>query len=575
MISSGLLNPPRVDSAVSNLPANLARAGRVLVSIRFWWSVCILWAAIHAWVGRNSMNPDGLSYLDLATQSLQRGPLELVNGYWSPGYPAILAVAFGLVRPSPEFEFPLIHFVNSLIFVATLACFTFFVRSWLAADFDATGEGRNSNVHVVPFSFGLFLWVTTEFISLDSVSPDMLVAAMAFLAAGVCCRISAGSRSWGEFAVLGAVLALGYYAKAAMLPLALLLLGILFVRPIWPGRARLRIAVAGVVFVLVASPLVALLSMRKGGISVGESGRLNYAWFVNGLAAQVGWLPDTDPSHGRPVHPPQELFDKPTVLAFPTPIDGTYPLWYDPSYWCAGAKVYFDLGQQIAALKANWSVLYEMLHITVGLAMGVLMFLLATKRKAPVNTSGGRFAWLVLWSLGAFLIYLAVHLEPRYVGAFYVLFWLAVYARLSCRVKPGLAALLMAVVLGTLFVPASIVLAATTAQELRTRADRPDDIVVADALRAAGVRPGDRLAVMGYSFNAYFARHARARVVAQVMDPESFWRLSQSDLAVLTQRLERIGVKAIVAHDRPGAAASPEWRSAGQNTNFLLLNPGK
>jgi hypothetical protein len=47
------------------------------------------------------MNPDGLSYLDLASEALRSGPSGLVNGHWSPGYPALLCVALTLFDPSP------------------------------------------------------------------------------------------------------------------------------------------------------------------------------------------------------------------------------------------------------------------------------------------------------------------------------------------------------------------------------------------------------------------------------------------------------------------------------------------
>lgn len=571
MTSPGLMHSLRADTALGRLSPVMDRAGELLVSRRFWWAICILWAGLHAWVGRNAMNPDGMSYLDMASESLHRGPSELISGYWSPGYPAILALALRLVHPSAGFEFPLIHFVNFLIFIATLACFTFFTRSWLERD----PERRNWNAYFIPFSFGLFLWVTTEFISTDSVSPDMLVAAIVFLAAGICCRISRQSLGWKEFALLGAVLGLGYYAKAAMLPLALLLLATLFVHPIWPGRDRLRIAVAGVTCLLMASPLIALISLRTGRLSTGETGPLNYAWYVNGLAPQIGWNSDADRSGGSPLHPPQALLTKPNVLAFAEPVHGTYPLWYDPSYWYAGAKIRFDVRQQIAALKANWAVLYEMLLVTVGLATGVLMFLVATKRKEPPAVAGGNLTWAVVWSAEAFLMYLAVHLEPRFVGAFYVLFWLAVYRTISNRVKPGLAMLLMAVVLATLFVPSSIVLAAMARQELSAMNNPPDDIAIANALRAAGIQAGDGLASVGYSFDVYFVHHLRARVISQVLDADAFWKMNDAERAALEHRLEAIGVKAIVARNAPGANLPRGWRTAGHGVAFVPLSPAK
>ena len=42
----------------------------VLGSIPFWWALCIGVATMLAWSGRQSMNPDGLSYLDMASAAV-------------------------------------------------------------------------------------------------------------------------------------------------------------------------------------------------------------------------------------------------------------------------------------------------------------------------------------------------------------------------------------------------------------------------------------------------------------------------------------------------------------------------
>lgn len=38
------------------------------------------------------MNPDGLSYLDMASEAVIGGPSKLVNTYWSPGYSAFIGM---------------------------------------------------------------------------------------------------------------------------------------------------------------------------------------------------------------------------------------------------------------------------------------------------------------------------------------------------------------------------------------------------------------------------------------------------------------------------------------------------
>ena len=35
-------------------------------SVYVWWAVCLVAEAIYAWTDRHSMNPDGMSYFDMA-----------------------------------------------------------------------------------------------------------------------------------------------------------------------------------------------------------------------------------------------------------------------------------------------------------------------------------------------------------------------------------------------------------------------------------------------------------------------------------------------------------------------------
>ncbi len=57
---------------------------RLMDSIYLWWGIGLLWAGIEAWSSRHSMNPDGMSYLDIASETLKSGPHNLVNGTGVP-----------------------------------------------------------------------------------------------------------------------------------------------------------------------------------------------------------------------------------------------------------------------------------------------------------------------------------------------------------------------------------------------------------------------------------------------------------------------------------------------------------
>ena len=159
--------------------------------------------------------------------------------------------------------------------------------------------------------------------------PDMLVSAIFFLATAILIRVWRGQTSLRMYAGLGAVLAIGYLAKAVMFPLAFVFLVCgLFAIGNWK-RAAPRAALALVVFLAIGGPWAIAISRAKGRITYGDAGRISYAWFVNGLASLPQWHGEV-PGVGTPIHGTRQLNDVPPVDEFATPVIGTYPPWYDP-----------------------------------------------------------------------------------------------------------------------------------------------------------------------------------------------------------------------------------------------------
>src|SRR4026209_1598143 len=90
-----------------------------------------LFGAIGAWLMRGAMNPDGISYLDLSDQWLEHPFRGVVNGYWSPAYPLVLALFRFVLRPSPGHEFQVVHLANFAIYLVALLTFSFLVSELL------------------------------------------------------------------------------------------------------------------------------------------------------------------------------------------------------------------------------------------------------------------------------------------------------------------------------------------------------------------------------------------------------------------------------------------------------------
>ena len=544
-----------------SLLRHLGRVESLLSSFLFWWVLCLIVAGFHAWLSRQAMNSDGMTYVDMATEALRGGPSRLVSGMWSPGYPALISIAYSMFRPSPVLEFPVVHLVNFAAFGFVLLSFTFFLKSWLAAQWDDPSSEQEKPL-VISFSFCLFLWLTLELITLTAVVPDMCVAGFVFLAAGVCCRIY-DSSGYKHFVALGGILGLGYYFKTVALPLGFMLIAVLFVWPPSPRHSRFRILLTALMFLLVAAPLVALVSSRVGHLSIGETGRLNSAWYIGGLHPFAGWTGgEIDHALGTPEHPPRILPGKPTILEFADPVSGTYPLWYDPSYWYAGAKIGFDLRAYLKTLMLNVRFCLEAFLEMASLFAGALLLLIyAAQQKIPAAPEPA-FLWLLMWPIATCFMYGAIHAEGRYLAPFLVLFWLALYGLLSRKVANNVRVVVLRFVLCTLLisVTASSLLAGAMAVRGAIRSDEPDYLRVAAALQAAGVRRGDRLATVGYGFYAYYAHYTGTRITAHIVDANEFRYLSAEDLGRVRERLASIGVKALVTEYRPVNATSGNWR---------------
>ena len=524
---------------------------------RGWWILGIFWAAVMAWSHRRDMDPDGLGYLEMAGRAAHGEIGALINGYWSPGYPAIESLALKLFRSDPRHEFQVIHLVNFLIFVAVIAAFTFFFQGWIRSWRDAITP--HTEKMLTAFSFFIFLWSVCEHSGVGINTPDLAVCGIVFVAAGLVVRVDAPTWRWMHYVGLGLVLAAGYALKAAMFPAGLALLAILIAVP--PGKFAKRsgFVAATVCFAAASFPLIVLTSRETGHLAFSDTGTLNYAWYVDGVKPY--WEPAIDP-RVTAIHPPRRISEQPVVLEFAEPFHVTDPLWYEPSYWAAGTRVWFDPRRQLAAIETSAGVLYLMLLETSALLAGaaVLYFLM---RRVGAKAHWGDSLWCLLWPAAYLAMYTAVHIEWRFMGAFLVLFWCAVYRILIGEGEQvrGRAAVL-AVVCGTLAIPwlghfaaASARAASDMVHERPTQHER-----VADLLTLNGLHPGDRIAFAGESFEVYFARLARVRIVAQIPDQTEFWALDENGIHRLGQVLTSTGVKAVVAMGSPPEYNARTWQ---------------
>jgi hypothetical protein len=429
---------------------------------------------------------------------------------------------------------------------------------------------------VIAFAFCTFLFFAVEFIGLGIATPDLLVAGITFLIAGTVCRLSLPGASWKHYAALGFACGLAYYAKSAMFPLGLLLLGGLFLLPPSRGVTRQRLVISLMVFLVTVAPWVTLVSKRLGHIGFGEVGKLSYAWFANGMQVATGWTGDPLNTHGTPEHPPRTLMQSPLILEFDSPIKGTYPLWYEASYWYAGTKLHFDLHQQIAALHVTIRHYLKLFSEMPEFFLGALVLAILAIREKRFPHLRLRDRWLMAWSIAAMAMFALVWVEGRYVTGFFVILWLGILGELMFHVKRWFAVGVCAVIIGAVMITLAVDLARARTiaeKELPSSSTRLDYQTIGSALSGFGLKSGERIAVVGGALDAYYARYDRLRIAALIPVEAEFWKLGAPDLKTVEDRLAEIDIKAIVAKGRPSGSAPANWRDVtlSDSTRYSVL----
>jgi hypothetical protein len=95
---------------------------------------------VAAFAGRNAINADGISYLDIGDAYAQGDWRSALSAYWSPLYSWLLGGALAVLSPSAYWEFPVVHLVNVVLFAIALICFEIFLRT-LRDWWDAVAAG--------------------------------------------------------------------------------------------------------------------------------------------------------------------------------------------------------------------------------------------------------------------------------------------------------------------------------------------------------------------------------------------------------------------------------------------------
>ncbi len=576
-------------SGVIDAETSIRRASHSRFVHAGFWTLAIVLGLIDTLVYRHSMGPDGISYLDIADAFREGRWSAAFNLNWSPLYPLWLRCILGIVKPSAYWEFTAVHLANFLLYIGALGAFTVFLRAFVSYISHSANLRREAFPVPEPlwlsFGYALFLWSALKMIMVANVTPDMFLSIFIYLASAIVLRIKIGKTNWANFVLLGLVLGIGYLAKTPMFPLALVFLT-LAVAATGDLRQGVRKGLlAGAIFLSIVSPFLYHLSKSAGHLTFGESGRLIYSFYEN-AAPKYYWYASSDEASNPEAHPARQLFPEPAAYAFTDLTRSTYPYWFDPASWYRGFRTKFDARAIARQLAVNASAYYRLLfHVypVLPLAVLILLMLSSQPRMIPMDVARG---WIVLTvPLLGLAMFAVVFAEPRYVGAFFVLLLMGIFAGIHLPDSPEFQKVFSAVliVLVAAIVFPFITSAASKFGRLNLREftdpvaySSNDSWQVADGLHRVGIEPGDKVAWIRPRYfneidNYWWARLAKVQIIAEIPDGEEFWSASADERAAAVQSLAGTGVKGVVTSHVPDSVPPANFLRIGSTSYYVYL----
>jgi len=533
----------------------------------------ILLGVVRVWVAPPIVNEDGVAYFDMADGWLRGDWPTAINPVWSPLYTWVLAAAFRLSGASLGNELVAAHVVNGILYViAGVTFFIFFREALMPSLADAT---RNANKTGLPdvawFAVGstTFAWTALELIGVEAITPDLCGAAIVYVASYYLLRARIQTRL-AEAIALGLACGIGYLGRTAMLPIGI---GFIVVSGIRRGAKfnRGMVAVAGAAMFVVASAWILVLSLHVHRLTIGEVGRLSYAWHVNRVTS-LYW--DGDSRYGRPLRPTRTLQTVPAIYEFGDPRPITYPTHFDPASRFEGLRLRFDVGDQWNAIGRNsrthLALIREHPEI-LGACAGLGLMLVAGARRAARTQSVFIIAAPAVWAL---LVYSVVYTENRYIAPFLAVIIVACLAAIDPAVS-GRRRVAAAFGAAVIVVSLSIGVGVSTWRAVRSATahgtDSSEQRLVADAVISAHARARAHVGRIGASLGAYWARLAQVQIAAELRDADLFWAASRADRERALNSLAGDHRSPIVAFHVPEQADTAGWRRIGSTPHFIYI----
>jgi hypothetical protein len=498
------------------------------------------------------INGDGVSYLEMGGELLKSGLRKGYTGYWAPLYGVLGALAARAAEACALDRLIGVQVLNGVLYCLAVAGSLYFMRELLRCI--GVGVWCWSGVALQLCGMGALCLLAVRFGGVTLVTPDMAVAGVVFLAAGWTVRLLTRGGTHSDAAWMGALFGIGYWCKSIFLPLVILWIGLMGIA--WRNKPT-QLKMLGVfvgVWIGVAAPLIAGISLAAGRLSFGENGRLNFLWYVNGIPNR--YWEGSLPMHGILKHPMRKVLDSPPIYAFGEVFPkATYPPWYDPAYWYEGAAIRVSVPEIMASIRRNlgsmrrlWLSRYS-IPFTLLALLGVFF---------GWGESRNWIRWMLLcFAAGPFLLIL-IHTEPRFF-----------YAQVVIMITCGAASLLvvtednsrMKMTAATLLAIAAC-FGWLCALPVLAHSGRNQDVLISKAVRAAGVNPGMRICTIAEGAGtANWAWMLRARIAGEMPAMAYRWVMAErrelpDDVA---SAFDKAGCDVAVAVLKDGDPAPNEW----------------
>jgi hypothetical protein len=525
---------------------------------------------VQVWACRYDLTPDAMDYLDIAREVAAGHWGAIANGYWGT-LNSVLLAPFLRFHLSPERELLLAHLQGILIVLIAFFAFRFFLNSVLDTIREPRDKDKEPSEEIglrsLPewslcvLGYSLFLWSSLIIVGVSMFGPDLLVIVFVYLAAGLLLRLRR-ERGLLNFVAFGFTLGIGYSAKAIMFPISLVFLAVSILKvPRWKQNVCSVLA-----FAVVAAPLVLTLSLQRGRFTFGDSGLLNYSAMVSPGGRVINWQGDPVAS-GVPKHATRQISVNPPMYEFNGPIRGTYPPSYDPSYWNEGRRATFNIRAQVSVFLHHVPHVVELFLVTQPSVTAGFLFLLLWSSTGFLR--GLLRHWdLLAISLSIVVLYMLVHFEPRFAGAFVVLIWMSVFLALRLPASPdaqriaGLSIVALSVVMLISFT-------SDTAKKLVNGCPESAQSQL-EVARELALAPDTPIAVVGPGNFSYWAHFARLRIIAEIMSPDDqdFWRLSSDRRRELYDVFRRTGAQSIIGQPPFSNLLDAGWERIGTTTYY-------